>query len=202
MIISDTHQLKELVQSNYSSVVLVDQIEKGYIIKTYYHKYIIVSAYSQPRSIIIKVSRNYYNKNKSHLGLSLYSIKSMNEPADFIVDIPGAVFIGDPRFGVWRYSEQFRDKIWIFFRIYRRLSRITGLSELNITKSDFNSIKTKRIETFTQLKQVIGLFGTDGDLTKKLYPNFYSRKTYRNQPFLDQILSYFKYNKNIQARNN
>ena len=64
--------LAKLIPGAPVSVILIDVHSTGFIIKTYYHKYKIVYGFQSHEEIIIRTSRNYTEKAKPYLGMSVF----------------------------------------------------------------------------------------------------------------------------------
>lgn len=102
------------------TVVLQNSFEKGFLIKTYYHKYLVFDVFTGPETIIVRTSKKFWKKNKENQGLSLFSRRESDFSEILTPSIPGHIFIGDPSFGQWE-SNRINQKLWVFHRPYRQI---------------------------------------------------------------------------------
>ncbi len=118
--------LNEHTYSNYFneaplSLILIDYFSTGLLIKTYYHKYKLIRPFGTPYITTFIVSKKFWEKNSSNLGMSLYR-KEHDEIEESTLPMPpGILYLGDLSYGSWIYSGSGK-KIWQFHRAYKKLA--------------------------------------------------------------------------------
>lgn len=122
------------------SIILLDSFSTGLMIKTYHHRYKLVYAFAQPEEIIVRTSRQFWQKNLGNHGNSLFR---RNERAGVVSTIPmppGALYIGDPSYGTWVPTD-YGSKIWKFHRAYKNFPQIFGWDEFRPDLDFFQRMK-------------------------------------------------------------
>lgn len=100
------------------SVILVDSFSTGLLIKTFHHKYKLVYAFTLPEEIVVRTSKEFWEKNLGNHGNSLFR---RNERTGFTSSVPmppGALYVGDPAYGTWELTD-YGSKVWKFHRAYK-----------------------------------------------------------------------------------
>lgn len=123
----------ELVFNNYFtgepvSVILLDSLSSGFLIKTYHHKYKIVHAFKIPEIITVRTSKKFWNENLENHGMSLFRRKERTLETSTVIMPPGALFLGDPAYGTWELTN-YGSKVWKFHRTYKNFPQIFGWGE-------------------------------------------------------------------------
>lgn len=159
---------------NYS-VILADMNEEGNFIKSYYHKYQIVTPEKTADTDWKPVSKKLYEQYLPFLGMTIFSKKDGVETADS--SPPGYNYVGDKRYGEWR-NDSSGNSFWVFYGQYALLSHLLGGGP--IYRRDYDTYRTNRSQGrpyYGPEKQ----YGTAGSLTKKQKPDFYSRRMSKQQ---------------------
>ena len=150
------------------TVVLEDAFTTGLFIKTYFMKLKLIHGFKKPESLIIRVSREFWNKNVPYIGLSLFRRGENSASESSIPMPPGALYLGNPAYGEWRMSNS-GEKVWKFHRAYRNYPQHFGWTTFRATYEFHEEIKRKE-----SLKiPFLGLnneFGVKGEVTKKYFP--------------------------------
>ena len=94
----------KLIKGNQSTVILVDTHATGFLIKTYYQKYRVISGYDSVEELIVRTSKEFAKKNLNHIGLSLY--RKSDEAEEFLPLPPGSLYIGNREFGDWKTNKK------------------------------------------------------------------------------------------------
>ena len=153
------------------SIILDDMKEEGNFFKTYFHKYGIITDDGTTETGWIEVSKEYYQQNASFLGMTVWAKKDgVGEKA---VGPPGYEYVGDSRYGHWRTNSS-GHSFWAFYGQYAFISSLLGRGP--IYRNNYDTYATSR----TQGRAYYGPqkeYGTNGSITKKHKPNFYSRQT-------------------------
>ena len=79
--------VNERVYSNFFkggpiSLILVSASQNGFLIKTHYHKYRLISPFRPPETITFRTSKEYWNKSQKNIGMSLFRRKSGKKKKD------------------------------------------------------------------------------------------------------------------------
>src|SRR6476659_7853431 len=69
----------KLIKGDQSTVILVDAHATGFLIKTYYQKYRVISGYDNVEELIVRTSKEFAKKNMKNIGLSLYRVTDEKE---------------------------------------------------------------------------------------------------------------------------
>ncbi len=189
--IKDNHELSRRFNSAPVSVILVNAQSIGLVVKTYFHKYKAVYPNQRPRFLIVRVSSQYFEKQKDYIGLSVLRRKNNHLPFSFVPLPPGALFVGDPSYGRWQGSR--KNRVWYFNRFQLRLEQQLGIYGYQHTFQFFDEAKraeTQGIPFFGVYRE----FGTKGDYTKKAYPKYYQSKNSVRAGLKDLFQHYFSEN--------
>ncbi len=150
-------------------VILVDYFKAGFIIKTYFHRYKIVHGFKNPEFVTVRVSKKFWNKNKDHVGMSLFRRREIDNNENMTPLPPGALFVGDPSFGFWEDDIKQNKHFWVFHRAYKNFPNFFTWGEF-VPDKDFYKALTVHMG---QDKVFFGLnneFGSNSPLTRKMYP--------------------------------
>ncbi|MCT4642043.1 MAG: hypothetical protein N4A33_07055 [Bacteriovoracaceae bacterium] len=183
--ILNDESLNNIFKSSPISVILIDAHSTGFIIKTHYHKYRVVTGYTGFKEVIVRVSNSFRKKHIDNIGSSIYR-KDRNGTPSFSSSIPGAIFIGDKTFGKWIKSKN-NTKKWKFYRVYKHLVDILGWESFQPDYTTFQEVSVN----INKKKSYFGAkneFGTQGYITKKSFPRYFKRKS----PFSFDVHSFFK----------
>lgn len=175
------------------SVILIESFQTGFLIKTFYHKYRVLGADAIKNqvydTIIVRTSTDFWKKNQSNIGMSLFS-RDVNNKVVTTPMPPGSVFIGNPSYGGWENVDE--QRVWIFYRSYaQNTTHIFSWGDFIPTYEFY-----QRMKVFAdQSKPFYGIyneFGTEGSITKQ-----YFKKNLEEHLGLTKILkmhlrSYFK----------
>jgi hypothetical protein len=199
--VNSNENLDRLIPGTPVTAILTDIHSTGFLIKTYYLKYKIIHGFQSFEELIVRTSRSYKDKHKNFIGLSVFRRFKVGgiETVDYTPLPPGSVFVGDKNFGNWIPHDS-GDRVWKFFRVYRQIPTYLGWGNFLPTYSSF----AKSQVYMKQNKPYFGInnqFGTQGELTKKFFPDYYSRLAPSSVNWKKFIENYFK-NNFISARIN
>jgi len=150
-------------------VILTDYFKAGFLIKTYFHRYKIVHGFKNPDFVTVRVSKKFWNKNKHHIGMSLFRRREIDNAESTIPLPPGSLFVGDPSFGYWEENGKSSKHFWIFHRAYKHFPEYFSWDDF-VPDHEFYKLL---VNSIGQEKVFFGSnneFGTNSDLTKKMYP--------------------------------
>ncbi|MBF0118686.1 MAG: hypothetical protein HQK79_07600 [Desulfobacterales bacterium] len=151
------------------SIILDDMKEEGNFIKTYYHKYKIVTEEKTTETDWKETSKNYFDKYYPFLGMTIWSKKDGKESTD--ANPPGYEYVGNSKYGQWK-TDSSGNSFWEFYGKYRMFSDLLG-GFLN--RDNYNTYTRYQ----SQRKPYYGPnneYGTNGSFTKQQKPNFFARK--------------------------
>lgn len=148
------------------TIILQKSFEKGFLIKTYYHKYLVFDVFTGPETMIVRTSKNFWKKNKENQGLSLFSRKENDFSEILTPTVPGHIFIGDPSFGQWESSDK-NQKLWVFHRPYRQIPHSLFWGSF-IPSENFFRESQNYISKGLIFRGFHNEFGTEGEVTKTL----------------------------------
>lgn len=153
------------------SIILEDMKKEGNFVPRHLHKYRIVIDNESQTTDWLVVPLKYYKDNQAYLGMTLISKKDgeINSTAN----PPGFEHVGDKKYGNW-VSDSRGGSFWEFYGKYALFSTLLGGLHRPIYRNDYNSYRRYRnsnLPYFGGNNQ----YGTNGSLTKKTRPNFYSR---------------------------
>ena len=157
------------------SVVLDDMKEEGNLFKTYYHKYRIISEEGTREGYWQEVPKDYYRRYLPFLGMTIWVKKDGKDGS--AIGPPGYEYVGDSRYGRWQTDTSGRS-FWIFYGQYRLISDLLG--PRRIYRDHYTTYTTNRSQNrpyYGPNKQ----YGTNGSLTKRQKPDFYSRRMSREK---------------------
>lgn len=177
------------------TVILKEAFSVGFIIKTYYHKYLIVHAFKPPEEIIVRTSKEFWDNNQKNLGMSLFRRGEKDNEYSNIAMPPGSLFVGDPAYGTWELTG-YGGKIWSFHRTYKNFPQTFGWGEF---RPDLNFYERMKIH-ISDRSTFYGLnneFGTDGVVSKDYHVENFDMKNDKIN-IKDVLKSYLK----INARGN
>ena len=157
------------------SIILADMNEEGNFLKSYYHKYQILTPEKTADTEWKRVSKEFYQQYLPFLGMTIYTKKdgkSGNETGP-----PGYQYVGDDRYGEWQRDSS-GNSFWVFYGQYAMLSHLLGGGP--IYRRDYDQYQSYR----SQGRPYYGPnkeYGTSGSYTQKQRPDFYSRRMSRQQ---------------------
>lgn len=167
------------------SVVLDDMKEEGNFFKDYYHKYRIIMEDGKRETGWLEVAEDYFRRYLPFLGMTIW-VKKDGKEAE-AVGPPGYEYVGHSRYGRWDADSSGRS-FWVFYGQYRLMSDLLGRGP--IYRDHYTTYTTHRSRNrpyYGPNKE----YGTNGSLTKRQKPNFYSRRmsreTAKKASFSDRV---------------
>lgn len=151
------------------SLILMDSFKTGFIIKSYFQKYLKVYAFGPSEEIIVKASKEFWKNNFRNRGMSLFRRSDANNNNIGTTALPpGIVFMNNPSFGSWRGMPS-DDYEWYFHRAYRNFPKVLGWGKYQMTRSLYlEALKfEKKGEPYYGPHRE---FGEHGVITEKSFP--------------------------------
>jgi hypothetical protein len=180
----------KLVEAPYSTVILVDTHATGFLIKTYYQKYRVISGYDNVEELIVRTSKEFARKNLPHIGLSIYRRSDGKE--DFTPLPPGSHFIGNREFGEWKTNKK-GQTYWRFNKTYKNLPRYFGWGSFKVDMEFYQQMKMR-----ASLGQPYfgpqNEFGANGSITREAFPQFFKEERKQRVEMKTLLIQYFKEN--------
>lgn len=155
------------------TVVLQDSFEKGFLIKTYYHRYLVFDVFSGPENIVVRTSKKFWKNNLENQGMSLFSRRESDFSEILIPTIPGFIFIGDPSYGHWESNGK-GQKIWSFHRPYRHFPKVLYWGDFMPTDNLYKEIQSFVFQDLIY-KGPNEEFGTKGLVTQNQLKDYHGR---------------------------
>lgn len=164
--IQDEHSLAQYFIEAPICLILTESFQTGFLIHTYYHRYLAVYIFKEPEEIIVRTSEAFWRKNLPHLGLSLLR-RGDTEPfqESTIPAPPGAYFLGNPAYGSWENISG-GQKVWSFHNAYKNLPELFFWGDFEPTY-DFHQTLLSHLEHGAVYLGPKKEFGTDGEISQQ-----------------------------------
>lgn len=173
-----------------STVILIDTHATGFLIKTYYQKYRVISGYDSVEELIVRTSKEFARKHLPHIGLSLY--RKTDSKEEFLPLPPGSMYIGNREYGDWRKNKSGTVR-WRFNKGLKNFPRYLGWGSFRPDEDFF-----QRMRASVSLNQpfygVNQEFGRDGSITRENFPHFFKEERMKKVELKTLLIEYFKEN--------
>ena len=149
------------------TVILADQFETGFLIRTSDHRYLVLHGFRSPKYITVRTSVRHYKQYSDKKGLSVFRREDERSPGDLTPMPPGTLYIGNPAFGSWERKKD-SIKVWQFHRAYKNYPLLFGWGDF---RPDYEFFQ-KAQESLSLEMPFFGLnkeFGTEGPISKGLF---------------------------------
>ncbi len=180
----------KLIKGNQSTIILVDTHATGFLIKTYYQKYRVISGYDSVEELIVRTSKEFAKKNLYHIGLSLY--RKSDDAEEFLPLPPGSLYIGNREFGDWKTNKKGIAR-WKFNKVFKNFPKYLGWGKFR-----------PDIEFYQQMRSSVSLnkpfygihneFGPNGKVTRESFPHFFREERMKKVDMKTLLIEYFKEN--------
>ncbi len=150
------------------TLILIDSFKTGFIIKSYFQKYLKLYAFGPTQEVLVKTSKDFWKEHFPHRGLSIFRRYDTDNSVNFTPLPPGMVFINNPSFGAWVRSTTGK-QFWRFHRAYRSFPKVLGWDTFVLTREFYQEV----IKSEKQGKTFLGFnneFGEHGTITQKSFP--------------------------------
>ena len=181
----------KILKGNSVSAILIDTHTTGFLIKTYYQKYRVITDYDNIEEIIVRTSREFAKKNVKNIGLSLY--RKTGNTEDSLPLPPGSFYIGNEEYGEWRPSKTTGKNRWIFWKAYKDFPKYFGWGKWRPDEEFFQQMKSSQLNA----KPFYGIaeeFGINGRVTRENFPQFFRTERTKKVDMKDLLIEYFKEN--------
>ncbi len=180
----------KILKDNSVAVILIDTHTTGFLIKTYYQKYRVISGYDNIEEMIVRTSREYAKKNIKNIGLSLY--RKLDNKEEFLPIPPGTHYVGNPEYGEWRTTKSGVIK-WYFWKAYKDFPKFFGWGKWRPTEEFLQQMRNSQVNN----KPFYGVdeeFGQNGKITRENFPHFFRAERTKKIDMKDLLIEYFKEN--------
>lgn len=180
----------KLVKGPLATVILVDTHATGFLIKTYYQKYRVISGYDTVEELIVRTNKEFAKKNLENIGLSLY--RRTDDREEFLPLPPGSLYISNREFGQWKPNKKGVMR-WVFNKSFKNFPKYLGWGKFRPTEDFYQSLRSSVSlnKPFYGLK---GEFGPNGAITRESFPHFFKDERMKKVDIRTLMLLYFKEN--------
>ncbi len=188
--LQNARSFSKIIKGSPSTAILIDTHATGFLIKTYYQKYRVISGYDNVEELIVRTSKEFAKKNMKHIGLSLY--RKLDTTEEFIPLPPGSMYLGNREYGEWKTNKAGLT-IWKFNKVFKNFPKYLGWGKFSPDMEFFQQMRSK-----ASLNQAFyGLnneFGPQGKITKKSFPHFFREERMKKVDMKTLLIEYFKEN--------
>jgi hypothetical protein len=180
----------KLAPNEATTFILIDTHATGFLIKTYYQKYRVVSGYDNVEELIVRTSKEFARRNRENIGLSLYRRDQTRE--EFVPQPPGSLYINNRDYGDWKMNKK-GELIWKFNKAYKNFPKFLGWGTF---RPDMNFYKEMKLKSSAN-QPFYGLnneFGTNGPVTREAFPHFFREERMKKVEMKTLLIEYFKEN--------
>ena len=180
----------KLIKGQFSTVILVDTHATGFLIKTYYQKYRVISGYDTVEELIVRTSKEFAKKNMKNIGLSLYRITDDKE--EFLPVPPGSLYIGNREFGEWKENKKGHVR-WRFNKSFKNFPRYLGWGKFRPDETFFQELRS-HVSLNQPFYGSHTEFGPEGKVTRENFPHFFKDERMKKVELKTLLIEYFKEN--------
>lgn len=188
--LQNSRAFSKLIKGNQSTAILIDTHATGFLIKTYYQKYRVITGYDNVEELIVRTSKEFAKKNMDHIGLSIY--RKADEVEEFLPLPPGSLYLGDSEFGEWKTNKKGKT-YWKFNKVFKNFPKYLGWGKF---KPDMDFFQQMR--SYASLNQAYfgpnHEFGPHGQITQQNFPQFFREERMKKQNMKTLLIEYFKEN--------
>lgn len=150
------------------SVILAERFETGFLIKTYYHRYLVIEGVKTPKYVTVRTSLNHYKSYEKFIGLSVFRRSDRTREESNTPLPPGSLYLGNPAYGSWVYSRESRDKRWEFHRAYKTYSLHFAWGDFRPGYEFFKKVQ-ESLKYATPFFGINNEFGSNGSISLKFF---------------------------------
>jgi len=180
----------KIIKGTQSTVILIDTHSTGFLIKTYYQKFRVISGYDNVEELIVRTSKEFARNNMSNIGLSLY--RKSDTAEEFIPLPPGSLYLGNREFGDWKTNKKGKT-YWAFNKVFKNFPKYLGWGKFRPDKDFFQQMRS-----YTTLNQAYfgpnHEFGPTGEITRANFPHFFREERMKKIDMKTLLIEYFKEN--------
>lgn len=180
----------KLVKGQFATLILVDTHATGFLIKTYYQKYRVITGYDTVEELIVRTSKEFAKKNMKNIGLSLYRVT--DEKEEFLPLPPGSLYIGNREFGEWKENKKGEMK-WRFNKSFKNFPRYLGWGKFRPDEGFFQELRS-HVALNQPYYGPHTEFGPEGKVTRENFPHFFKDERMKKVELKTLLIEYLKEN--------
>ena len=188
--LQNERSFSKLIQEEIATVILVDTHATGFLIKTYYQKYRVISGYDHVEELIVRTSKEFARKNLPHIGLSIY--RKMDKKEEFLPVPPGSLYLGNREFGDWKKNKRGETK-WKFHKSFKNFPRYLGWGKFRPDENFFQELRSS-INLNQPFYGPGQEFGPAGKITRENFPHFFKDERMKKVELKTLVIEYLKEN--------
>ncbi len=188
--LQNERSFSKLIRGNLATVILVDTHATGFLIKTFYQKYRVISGYDNVEELIVRTSKEFARKNMPNIGLSLY--RKVDNTEEFLPVPPGSLYIGNPEFGDWKENKKGKVR-WRFNKSFKNFPRYLGWGNFRPDENFYQELRSK-ISLNKPYYGPNNEFGPNGRITRKNFPHFFKDERMKKVELKTLLIEYLKEN--------
>src|SRR5690606_1007104 len=129
----------KIIKGTPTTAILIDTHATGFLIKTYYQKYRIISGYDKVEEMIVRTNKDFARKNLPYIGMSIYRRNDKGE--DILPLPPGTTYLGNREFGEWRKRKD-GSRFWRFNKSFKNFPRYLGWGDFRPSEEFFQMVRS------------------------------------------------------------
>lgn len=180
----------KILKGNAVSAILIDTHTTGFLIKTYYQKYRVITDYDNIEEMIVRTSREFAKKNLKNIGLSLY--RRLENREEHLPVPPGSHYVGNSEYGVWRKNKAGVSR-WTFWKAYKDFPKYFGWGKWRPTEEFYQQLRNSNVSG-RPFYGIDNEFGINGAVTRENFPHFFRAERTKQIDMKDLLIEYFKEN--------
>lgn len=180
----------KIIKNPMTTVILMDTHATGFLIKTYYQKYRVISGFDTVEELIVRTSKEFARKNLPHIGLSLY--RRTEDKEEHLPLPPGSLYINNREFGEWRLTRKGVMK-WRFNKSFKNFPRYLGWGKWRPDENFYQQMKAS-ISLNQPFYGPENEFGPKGRITQENFPHFFRSDRMKKVELKTLLIEYFKEN--------
>jgi len=180
----------KIIKGTPSTAILIDTHATGFLIKTYYQKYRVISGYDNVEELIVRTSKEFAKRNMGNIGLSLF--RRLDSTEEFLPLPPGSLYLGNAEFGEWKTTKKGRT-IWKFNKVFKNYPKYLGWGKFRPDMDFFQQMRSQASLNqpyFGPNKE----FGPQGKITQESFPQFFREERMKKVDMKTLLIEYFKEN--------
>jgi hypothetical protein len=187
--IPDKEYLSSFFQGAPLSIVILDHFEAGFVIKTYYLKLKVIHGFRRPNTVIVRVTKKFWEESEKNVGMSIFRRYERESLESTLSLPPGAIYIGDPAYGRWRYHDS-GNKLWRFHKAYRHFPRLFLWGEF-LPSYQFYQDMQAHMKNQKSYHGPKNQFGESGSITKRNVIPLQKAQQKKDIDWKQHIINYF-----------
>lgn len=180
----------KLIKAPMATVILIDTHATGFLIKTYYQKFRVISGYDSVEELIVRTSKEFARKNLDNIGLSLY--RRTDDREEFLPLPPGSLYIGNREFGEWKTNKKGEAR-WRFSKAFKNFPKYLGWGNYRPSEEFYQEMRSSMAlnQPYYGPKHE---FGPKGKITQENFPQFFKDERQKKVEMKTLLIEYFKEN--------